>query len=912
MAGHSPSHTRFRRRLPWLPNVAVHVGLGLGGLFVMASWAAAAEPLANYTDTLKPLLAERCYSCHGGLKQEAGLRLDTVSLMRQGGESGAAIAAGQPDASLLLARVSDADPSERMPPEGEGEPLTPEQVAQVAAWIAAGAPAAADEQPESSPADHWAFQPRVRPAVPAVPNAAWVRNPIDAFLSQSHQQQGLTPQPEASRATLIRRLHLDLIGLPPEPVLIAEMEATTATDWYEQLVERLLTDPRHGERWGRHWMDVWRYSDWWGLGEEHRNSQRHIWHWRDWIVESLNADLPYDEMLRQMLAADELYPDDPAKLRATGYLARNFFVYNRHQWLDETVEHVGKGLLGLTMNCSKCHDHKYDPIPQTDYYKLRAFFEPYHVRLDMVPGEPDLSRDGIPRVFDGLPEAPTYLFARGEESRPDRSRSIPPGVPDFVALRPLSITPVPLPKVASEPERQSWVTEAHMASARRAVATAEQAVAQVTAGNDTTVAEAKLAVARASCTSLERRIDAARARWEWEELKTGGEQPPLVRGLARSAVRAERELAVAMARQKLADVEARQKTTEDVAKAAIAAELIAARGELESALAAVDAPGEDFKPLVGAAWVQTHFNGAKGKDPVVAFPAVSTGRRRALAEWITDPRHPLTSRVAVNHIWLRHMGQPLVATMFDFGRKGNAPLHPQLLDWLASELVDSGWSMKHLHRLIVTSAAYRMASSPIGGDATAARDPDNRFLWRREGIRLESQAVRDCMLSIAGTLDSSMGGPPVPAAEQAASRRRSLYFFHSNIDRNRFLTTFDEADVKECYRRDQSIVPQQALALSNAALVHDAAAAIADRLCGVSAAAASTATPLDDSDFTTRAFVAILGRRPTAAETAVCLDSLAAWRRQEPAAGTPAPAGDHSRTQLVWSLLNHTEFLTIR
>jgi len=799
-----------------------------------------------------------------------------------------------------------------MPPEGDGEPLTSEQVALVAAWIAAGAPAPADEQPESSPADHWAFQPRVRPAVPAVTNAAWVRNPIDAFLSQAHHEQGLSPQPEASRATLVRRVHLDLIGLPPEPGLIAEIETTTATDWYEQLVERLLADPRHGERWGRHWMDVWRYSDWWGLGEEHRNSQKHIWHWRDWIVESLNADLPYDEMLRQMLAADELYPDDPAKLRATGYLARNFFVYNRHQWLDETVEHVGKGLLGLTMNCSKCHDHKYDPIPQADYYKLRAFFEPYHVRLDLVPGEADLSRDGIPRVFDGAADAPTYLFVRGEESRPDRSRAIPPGVPDFVAFRALSITPVLLPKVASEPERQPWVAEAHVASARRAVAAAEEALAKVEAGNDTTVAEAKRAVARASCTSLERRIDAARARWEWEELKTGGDQPPLVRGLARSAVRAERELAVARARQKLVEVEGRKKTAADDPKGAIAAELTVAQGELESALTEVDTTDEAFTPLVGAAWVQTHFNGAKGKDPVVAFPSVSSGRRRALAEWITDPRHPLTSRVAVNHIWLRHMGQPLVTTMFDFGRKGNAPLHPQLLDWLASELVDSGWSMKHLHRLIVTSAAYRMASSPVGGDTTAARDPDNRFLWRWEGIRLESQAVRDCMLSIAGTLDLSMGGPPVLAPEQAGSRRRSLYFFHSNIDRNRFLTAFDEADVKECYRRDQSIVPQQALALSNAALVHDAAAAIVDRLAGASSGESSTASPLDDSAFTVRAFVAVLGRRPTAAETAVCLESLAAWRGQGPADETAAPAGDHSRKQLVWSLLNHTEFLTIR
>ncbi|MEI7862976.1 MAG: DUF1549 domain-containing protein, partial [Planctomycetota bacterium] len=249
----------------------------------------AAEPLAIYTDVLKPLLAQRCTSCHGSLKQEAGLRLDTVALMRQGGENGSGIEAENPVSSLLLARVTAADLSERMPPEGEGEPFTPEQVAIFTTWIAAGAPAPANEQPEASPRDHWAFQPLVRPQVPAVANTAWVKNPIDAFLAQAHQEQGLVPQPEASRAELVRRLYLDLIGLPPEPAVIADMEVTTAPDWYEQLANRLLADPRYGERWGRHWMDVWRYSDWWGLGDEHRNSQKHIWHWRDWIVESLKS-----------------------------------------------------------------------------------------------------------------------------------------------------------------------------------------------------------------------------------------------------------------------------------------------------------------------------------------------------------------------------------------------------------------------------------------------------------------------------------------------------------------------------------------------------------------------------------------------------------------------------------------------
>jgi hypothetical protein len=216
----------------------------------------------------------------------------------------------------------------------------------------------------------------------------------------------------------------------------AAINAMPDSEWYPALVEKLLADPRHGQRWARHWMDVWRYSDWWGLGEQLRNSQKHLWHWRDWIIESLNNDAPYDEMVRLMLAADEIAPEDASKLRATGFLARNWFLFNRNTWMEDTVEHVGKGFLGLTFNCSKCHDHKYDPISQTDFYRLRAVFEPYHVRLDVTAGGADLEKDGIPRAFDADAGAVTYRFVRGEESQPDKSAVISPGVPalfDFAA-----------------------------------------------------------------------------------------------------------------------------------------------------------------------------------------------------------------------------------------------------------------------------------------------------------------------------------------------------------------------------------------------------------------------------------------------------------------------------------------------
>ena len=269
------------------------------------------------------------------------------------------------------------------------------------------------------PREHWAFQGVNRPLVPPGEYA----HPIDALLEAGRLEHGLTAQPEASRLTLVRRLYMDLIGMPPGPGELRELLSDDSPGWYAATVERLLSDPRHGERWGRHWMDVWRYSDWWGLGDQLRNSQKHIWHWRDWIVESLNEDVPYDEMIRQMLAADELYPNDLDKLRGSGYLARSWFIFNRNHWMEDTIEHVGKGFLGLTFNCAKCHNHKFDPIQQADFYKLRAFFEPYHVRLDMVPGTTDLVADGIPRPFDGFLDAETYLFVRGNDKHPDKSQA---------------------------------------------------------------------------------------------------------------------------------------------------------------------------------------------------------------------------------------------------------------------------------------------------------------------------------------------------------------------------------------------------------------------------------------------------------------------------------------------------------
>lgn len=892
------------------------------------------DALELYSAQLKPLFRARCFSCHGALKQEAGLRLDSADLMVDAG----VLTRGDVSDSSIVARVTATDIDERMPPEHEGEPLTGEQVELLSAWIAAGAPAPPDERPETDPNSHWSFQPVVRPDVPIVENTTWVRNPIDAFIAQSHEQHGLEPQTEAARAVLLRRLYLDLIGIPPTTAEIAAFESDVDSQWYENAVDRLLDDPRHGERWARHWMDIWRYSDWWGLGAQLRNSQQHMWHWRDWIVGSLNDDRGYDEMLQWMLAGDELRPNDPQALAATGYLARNYFLFNRYQWMDETVEHVGKAFLGLTFNCAKCHDHKFDPISQVDYFKLQAFFEPYQVRMDMLPGETDLSKDGVPRAFDADLDAKTYLLVRGEEGHFDKSQVIEPGVPEFLrfeSARPdaLKIKTVDLPEDAWQPERRAWVIDNYLAAATEklcvaeakwtAVQTQTQVVAHADARVDAEMAvESQLAAAAASQAAAElARLDVDIASAELESLRKRYAAMHLQESPASdvdssdvaiqdqtlriAAIESERRLRLLKAQRALVDVKQRLAAASDDKREAITKEQTQAQqavDQAQQALAADIKPEDAFTLPIGAQWSATRFKSTGQDDPAVSFPEHSSGRRSALARWITDRNHPLTARVAVNHLWTRHLGEPLVASVFDLGRNGAAPTNAKLLDWLAAELVDSGWSMKHIHRLLVNSAVYRMSSSNAGAESNLALDRDNRLWWRRQPIRLESQIVRDSILSLAGTLDLAMGGPPVPPAKQADSPRRSLYFFHSNNQRDLFLTMFDEALVTDCYRREQSVVPQQALALTNSKMILIASQQIAERLSH------DTDSQRDSTarDFIATSFMTLLSISADETELAACETALATWESQP--GGTP----EQARAHLIWVLLNHNDFVTLR
>ena len=1136
----------------------------LGGLLLVSVSSLLAEDRVDYLKQIKPVLTARCVACHGALKQKAGLRLDTAALAIKGGDSGAAIKPGDIETSLLITRVMATDESERMPPEGE--PLKPEQIAALRNWIAQKAEAPADEQPERHPSEHWAFKAPVRPAVPVLKSEtshfkSQISNPIDAFIAFEHQKHGLTTQHEADRRIWLRRVSLDLIGLPPTTEELDAFVADQSPEAHDKVVMRLLDSPQYGQRWGRHWMDIWRYSDWWGLGAEVRNSQKHIWHWRDWIVESMNSDKGYDQMLREMLAADELYPNDLDRLRATGYLARQYFIFNRTAWLDETIEHTAKGMLGLTFNCAKCHDHKYDPFSQAEYYKLRAIFEPYQIRTDMVPGQLDFEKDGIPRAFDAHLDVPTHLHLRGDDRNPDKSRVMEPAVPAFLSSDELklAIEPISLPPEATHPGLRDFVVNTHRQSAEQQLAAARTAVE---------AAKKKLVESETAARSLGLRPEASSktasetpatppseelnrklgtesqatlrddfsaekpdvweqltGKWSYENgrliqsqtgairgavrlkqmppadfeaklkyIPTGGEMwksvgiscdvttegnellayvsgvtsgsrsqiafkqggnyvyPPAasqprkvelnqpheivlrVRGMLlnlsvdgehsvafrlpaglerqrgflelitydakaefiafelrplpaelklveadapkkKTAVTAttagplpvdQAQLAVTIAEKaqttaeaQLASIEARAaalvghvsnvpankelalaaskservlaaaRADEELSRAELALlqaapdkkadpekKLATAKTAFETASKAVDTPSEAYTPLPGAKKTQEDYQNRNAGKP---FLTTSTGRRTAFAKWLTDPRQPLPARVAINHIWMRHMGKPLVPTVFDFGRKGTPPTHPELLDWLAVELIEHNWSMKHIHRLIVTSQTYRLSSSSADlssrsretseiGDRTLTSsateiDPENRFYWRMNPVRMEAQIVRDSLLSLAGELDLTLGGPSV-AINDEASRRRSLYFVHSHNDHQKFLSTFDDANVLDCYRRAESIVPQQALALENSPLATAMAGKITQRLAEARPNAA-------DSDFIRAAFVSILSVEPSADELATTSELLNRMTELARTKKRPNPEA-LARTNLVQTLLNHNDFITIR
>jgi hypothetical protein len=773
-------------------------------------------------------------------------------------------------------------------------------------------------------------------------------------------------------------------------------------------------------------MDIWRYSDWYGRRglDDQRNSARHIWHWRDWIIESLNADKGYDQMIQEMVAGDEIAPNNPNIVRATGFLARNYYRFNRNVWLQDTVEHIGFGMLGLTLKCARCHDHKYDPISQEEYYKLRAFFEPYDVRTDRIPGKQDAHDDGIARVYDSTPHEggiepyfppiykETFRFIRGDETNPDKS-PLTPGTPSILGSWNLKIDKVTLTPEEHIPDLRDFVGPDMLAKARQDVKDAELAIqsstrslervrAEFTVHKDQPVADMDkkptvtfkdvqpiLSVKCSQChggttqaTSrsgliLTSQAGALQGGYKYGPAIIPGRsaESPLIRYISGDLTprmpveggpvspaeaaklakwideiveepaitlrRAEERLTVAKLHLESVNLyvpalEARlaadrekylhpdekdniEKLTDTAQKAEqkyVAAFASEATVEAQQLLA-TDKAGAAKTKLEAAA--KALGQAAVTYSPVVeVYPETSSGRRKALAEWLVSKDNPLPARVAVNDIWLRHFGKPIVATVANFGRNGAKPSNQALLDWLAVDFMDNGWSMKKLHRMLLTSKAYRMASSGMALSETNKQiDPENQFFWRMNPHRMEAETIRDAVLYQAGLLDLATGGSDIDEHQAFDSHRRSLYLRQTPDSQAEFLRLYDQPMPNDCYIRPESIIPQQALASSNSTFFQEASRLLAKSLNGRHAT---------DEDFIRAAFDTILGAPPTVLELAESRKFLASQsallahperltRFSEVVDTHVPPAPDsrqRARENLIHALMNHNEFITVR
>jgi hypothetical protein len=881
------------------------------------AWAQASPNL--FAEKIQPILQKNCMVCHNGKLKQGGLDLSTRETLLKGSETGPVIVLGKPEESQLYKLVAHiSEPG--MP--FKGKKLADADIASIAEWIKAGVPFG-DAAPDASGGvdlaearKHWAFRKPTRPEVPTVQNQKWVRNPIDAFVEAQLEKHGLSPAPETDKRTLIRRVYLDLIGLPPTPAQTEAFVADPSRKAYEKVVDALLASPRYGERWGRHWLDIWRYSDWYGVRSngQVRYSQRHIWRWRDWTIESVNQNKPYDRMILEMLAGDEIAPSDPQIVRATGYLARNWYMFNRNVWLQDDVEFTAMGFLGLTLKCARCHSHKYDPIPQADYYHFRAFFEPNEVRIDRVPGEADAVKDGLARIYDGDASKPTYRFIRGNENNPDTSEAMQPAVPALFGKVDLRIQPVQLPLDVYFPDGRSFVPGDLLRQAHADVEKAEEALKTAREKSDPApviaAAEKRVEAAKAAIPALDARIKADLASMATPAADNAEQLAGEARKLEKQANLLAADADLILARYDFDQAKA------DSSKAG-QKKLTAATKKLEDALKDLKEPAEGYTPI-----------GPR-------YPTTSSGRRLALARWIGSKDNPLTARVAVNHMWLRHYGAALAPTVFNFGRNGKPPTHPELLDWLATEFMDRDWDMKAMHRLMVTSSTYRMRSGYSADAPQLKIDPDNTWLWHMNTRRMEAESVRDSILALAGKLDTAMYGPDIDPAKGEEIYRRSIYFRHAPDVQMDMLRVFDLASPNECYQRSESVVPQQALALSNSQLSLEMARVLAAQLAPAAADAPTAAAGnrsiaeqgrSPEEEFVTAAFERILDRAPSAAELKTSADYLASQADlyrdmshltpfQSGSAARVKPAADpaqRARESLVHVLLNHNDFVTIR
>ena len=907
---------------------------------------AGAEPPAaeapDFATVVAPLLARRCGACHGPVTSESGWRIDERQRALAGGDSGLpGIVAGKPEASELVRRVTTDDAEARMP--ADADPLPAEERSILSSWVAAGAPwpddvatlPAALFADTQKPSSHWAFQPIVRPPLPEF---AGVANPIDAFIIQGLAAQGLAIQSEAPPATLLRRLFFDLVGLPPAPADVQAFTADVAARGSDlavgDLVDRLLASPGFGERWARHWLDAVRFAE--SNGFEMNQMRPNAWRYRDWVIESLQHDLPYDAFVRAQLAGDSLGADV-----ATGFIVGGAWdqvkspdpVLTANQRADELhdmVSTTSSAFLGLTVGCARCHDHKFDPIPQTDYYRLKAVFAgvEHGEREVTLPSEPP-KQDRRSEIARLLAEAGVGTLRRAVTPRQniDRFPPTPARFVRFTILETSGAEPCVDELEVFSSDGRNVARGATPTSSGDFAGNAFHALAHVNDGQvgnehswiSNTPGTGWVQLELSATETIDRVVwsrdrspepkyaDRVATRYEIALSTDGVDWTPIASDLDRrpfgDSTTAPDDSPAAAPPGSVAD------------PASVAGKISALKVELATldrgpmAYAGRFAdPGPTFRMFRGDPTqpreeilpgpLSRIGSGPWPADPISAEAA----RRRALADWIVDPGNPLTARVIVNRLWHHHFGTGLVDTPSDFGAGGGRPSHPELLDWLASELIATGWRLKSIHRLIVTSRAWRQRGEP--SEAALALDAQDRLLWRYPPHRLEAEAIRDAILATSGSLNPQAGGPgfdlfvananyvkvyETKTEFTADDFRRMIYQTKPRSELDTFFGAFDCPDAGQIQpKRTSSTTPLQALNLLNGAFLIDQANRFAARVAREAGEVPAEKVRL--------AFLLAFGREATEAEIA---------------AGTKLVA-DHGLPALCRALYNANEFLSVR
>lgn len=789
---------RLESALPILVVVAV---------IVVVSDIRAADGKLSFEKDILPIVKAKCIRCHAGVEPKAGLNLTEPSSLLAGGKSRSALRIGAAEFSLLYEMVS----SDKMPPVGQK--LSAKEKGLIRKWIndgAVGVDAAksvdADDGDDTA-TDLWSFQPPVRPDVPRVSSP--VRNPIDAFVIHKLQAAGLDMAPAADRVTLLRRASFDLIGLPPSAAEVRTFLADDRPEAYERMVDRLLASPHYGERWGRHWLDVAGYAESAGILNEDRPLPL-AWRYRDYVIQSFNNDKPYDRFLQEQIAGDELteywaahdnldrLPDDVVDgITATGFLRtaadpsrpdfktiKNAAAQYFYPTIFDTVQIVCSSTMGLTVQCARCHSHKFDPIPQTDYFRMQAVFMGAYRPDNWVPQMNRRLQIASQREKDAAAKHNAAIDARIKQLKDELAKLKQTFTTRLFDER-LAVLPAQIRddvkqsldlKPDARNEVQKYLADKFAKTLRPAGKELDAALAKI---EDYVVSTKKLNGEIAAEDSRRRHFDEVRALYD-------------LPGEVKASVLLRGDPLV---------------------------------------------PGPPVEPGVISTLSTPREFAWQSPEP----DAKTTGRRLAFARWLTQPRHPLTARVMVNRIWMHHFDTGIVATPDDFGVSGDPPSHPRLLDWLATEFVRNGWSIKHMHRLILTSRTWRQHSR-VSDDHRAAGnkvDPNNRLLWRLTMRRLEAEPLRDAVMAVAGTLSTRMHGASERVARQRSgeviissnANRRSVYTQILRLNPETMLEIFDQPTISvNCTKRSTSTVSTQALALLNSEAMTRAATSFANQV----------------------------------------------------------------------------------